>query len=128
MEDLYTEDTNVLELKKINFDISKKKIKIKSNINKKINGLLICYAPWCTHCVLTKEMWIKLSDLFKSKFNFFSLNTYNFNDKNQMLVKDLNLKVYPTYKCIDSEGNISDYTDGKTEDEFIKYIMNNLVI
>ena len=72
MEDLYTEDTNVLELKKINFDISKKYIKIKSNINKNINGLLICYAPWCTHCVLTKEMWIKLSELFKSKFNFFS--------------------------------------------------------
>ena len=44
-----------------------------------------------------------------------------------MLVKDLNLKVYPTYKCIDKEGNILDYIEGKTEDEFIKYIMNNIV-
>ena len=29
-----------------------------------LNGILIVYAPWCSHCVLSKEMWENFADLF----------------------------------------------------------------
>ena len=123
MDNIYSNDLNVIELIKKDFIISKNSIKINEKINNNLHGILICYAPWCSHCVLTRDLWIKLSELFKSKFNFFSLNTYNFNDKNQDLVKNLKISVYPTYKLIDKNGYIQDYYGGKKEDEFIQYIM-----
>ena len=123
MENIYSNDSNVIEVIKKDFIISKNSIKIKENINNNLDGILICYAPWCSHCVLSSDLWIKLSELFKSKFNFFSLNTYNFNNKNQDLIKDLNISVYPTYKLIDKNGIIKDYNHGKKEDDFIQHIM-----
>ena len=91
-----------------------------------LNGILIIYAPWCTHCVISKNMWENLADLFKYKFNIFALNTYNYREKNQNLVLPLNIKVYPTYKFVLKNGDIKEYKGGKNEDEIINFIMKNL--
>ena len=126
MDDIYLENSNVLELINKNFLINKKKITIENNITKDLNGILIIYAPWCTHCVLSKNMWENLADLFKYKFNIYALNTYNYREKNQNLVLPLNIKVYPTYKFVLKNGEIKEYKGGKNEDEIINFIMKNL--
>jgi len=126
MDNIYLDNSNVIELINNNFLINKKQITIKKDITKNLNGILIIYAPWCTHCVISKNMWENLADLFKYKFNIFALNTYNYREKNQNLVLPLNIKVYPTYKFVLKNGDIKEYKGGKNEDEIINFIMKNL--
>ena len=71
-------------------------------------------------------MWIDLSNLFKYKFNFFALNTYNYSKKNQDLVKPLDIKIYPSYWIINKDGELKKYEGGKTENDFVEFIMANL--
>lgn len=125
MDDIYSGSDNIFELTKKDFIIDDK-IKLKKDFYNDINGIIIVYAPWCSHCVLSKEMWENLSNLFKYKFNFYAVNTYNFDGKNQDLVKPLNITIYPTYILIDKNGELKKYEGSKTENDFIKLIMSNL--
>ena len=125
MENIYNRNEGVKELKENQFIINKNKIILKTEYTNNLNGILIVYAPWCSHCVLSKDMWENFADLFNYKFNIFAVNTYNYRADNQKLVIPLNIKYYPTYKFINKNGNIKDYTGGKTEDQFLNFIMKN---
>ena len=124
MENIYNND-NVKELIKDDFEIKNKKLKLKEDYTKDLNGLLIIYAPWCTHCILSKEMWENFANMFMYKFNIYAYNTYNYDDKNQDLLLDFNIKYYPSYKFIKANGEIKEYKGGNTEDEFLKFIMKH---
>ena len=128
MENIYGKKEGIIELKKSNFEISKnkKKIYLNENILDNLNGLIIVYAPWCSHCVLSKDMWINFSDLFRYKFNIFALNTYNYDDKNQDLVTLLDVHIYPSYITINKDGKLKKYNGRKNEDAFLKYILKNI--
>ena len=91
MDNIYSND-NVNELTKKNFIIKPKKISLNPSITKKLNGILIIYAPWCETCVMSKKMWENLAALFKYKFNIYALNAYNFNDRNQDLTLPLDVR------------------------------------
>ena len=125
MENIYNRNEGVKELKENQFIINKNKIILKTEYTNNLNGILIVYAPWCSHCVLSKDMWENFADLFNYKFNIFAVNTYNYRADNQKLVIPLNIKYYPTYKFINKNGNIKDYTGKKTEDQFLNFIMKN---
>jgi thiol-disulfide isomerase/thioredoxin len=125
MENIYNRNEGVKELKENQFIINKNKIILKTEYTNNLNGILIVYAPWCSHCVLSKDMWENFADLFNYKFNIFAVNTYNYRADNQKLVIPLNIKYYPTYKFINKNGNIKDYTGGKTEDQFLNFIIKN---
>ena len=125
MENIYNRNDGVKELKENQFIINKNKIVLKTEYTNDLNGILIVYAPWCSHCVLSKDMWENFADLFNYKFNIFAVNTYNYRMNNQKLVVPLNVKYYPTYKFINKNGNIKDYTGKKTEDQFLNFIMKN---
>ena len=127
MENIYGKKDGVIELKKSDFIIKKnKKVFLNENLINNTKGLIIIYAPWCTHCVLSKDMWINFADLFKYKFNIYALNTYNYDDNNQEMVSYLDVHVYPSYKIIKTDGSIVDYTGRKNEDAFLKFILKNI--
>ena len=124
MENIYI-DNDVRELIKTDFIINNKNIKLASSITKGLNGILIIYAPWCENCILSKNMWESFASLFKYKFNIYALNCYNFRDKNQDLSYPLNIRSYPEYRFVDSSGKIHEYNGKKTENDIIKFIIEN---
>jgi len=125
MEDLYSGSDNIFELTKKDFNINQE-VTLKKEFCQGIKGIIITYAPWCSHCILSKEMWLNLSNLFKYKFNFYALNTYNFEGGNQDLVKPLNINIYPSYFIINKDGSLKKYKGGRTENDFVEMIMANL--
>jgi len=125
MDNIYSDD-NVNELTKKNFIIKPNKISLNPSITKKLNGILVIYAPWCETCVMSKKMWENLGSLFKYKFNIYALNAYNFNDGNQDLTLPLDVRSYPSYKFIKKNGEILNYNDRKKEADIIKFIINNI--
>ena len=68
MDNLY-KCSDISELIKDDFIMDKKmKLKLKPKITDGLNGLMIIYAPWCSYCVSSKNMWINMARLFKYKF------------------------------------------------------------
>lgn len=125
MENFYSND-NVRELIKKNFIIDKKSIRLDPLLTNQLNGILVAYAPWCETCAMSKQMWENLGSLFKYKFNIYALNTYNFDDNNQDLSLPLDIRIYPTYKFINKNGNIFEFKNSKSESDIIKFIVKNI--
>lgn len=122
MENIY-KNTDVIELNYNDFTFKNNTIYIQNN--NKLNGILVIYAPWCSYCVISKDMWTNFADLFKYKFNIFSLNTYNFKENNQNILKHLDISSYPTYMTINKNGKIELYDGKTTEQDLLKYIIKN---
>ena len=83
MDNLY-KCSDIVELIKDDFVVGKK-LKLKSKMTDGLNGLMIIYAPWCSYCVSSKNMWINMARLFKYKFKIYAFNSYNFRDSNNEL-------------------------------------------
>ena len=130
MDNIYG-GNSVIELVKSDFIIRKKGLNkynvfLKKDLNRGLNGILIIYAPWCEQCVINKNMWESMGRLFKYKFNIYSLNTYNFKDKNQDMTLPLDIHIYPDYRFVKRNGEIEDYNGGKSESDIVKFIIKNI--
>jgi len=123
MDNIYKDEDFVKELSKKDFKISKKEITLNPELTENLNGIIIIYAPWCTHCVLSKPMWENLAQLFKYKFKFYAVNTYNYKSQNEKI--PLDVRSYPMYFFVDKEGNLVSQ-DLATENEITKFIIKNL--
>ncbi len=125
MDNIYSNE-DVKELIKNDFDITKNNAKLQKKITQGLNGILVIYAPWCETCLMTKQMWENLASLFKYKFNIYALNAYNFDDNNQDLTLPLDIRTYPSYKFVKSNGEIGNYTGKMIESEIVKFIIKNI--
>jgi len=125
MDNIYKGEL-IKELIKKDFDIKKSKVSLNPKITEGLNGILIIYAPWCEHCNLSRSMWVNLAKIFKYKFNFYALNTYNFKDKNQYLNVPLDIHEYPDIRFVKKNGEIVKYKGVETESEFMKFIVKNI--
>jgi len=131
MDNIY-KGQSIKELIKSDFNIKHNKLNdtykvfLKKQYTEGLNGILVVYAPWCEHCMLSKDMWENLARLFKYKFKIFALNTYNFRDFNQDMTLPLDVHIYPDYKFVKKNGEIIDYSGEKTEAEITKFIIKNM--
>ena len=120
----------VKELIESDFKVEEKRGKYTVKLNRKLtdglNGILIIYAPWCEHCMLSKPMWENIARLFQYKFRVYALNTYNFRGGNQNMTLPLDVHVYPDYKFVDRKGDVLEYDGGKSEADFTKFIVKNI--
>jgi len=125
MDNIYN-DPIVKELIKKDFIIDNKSINLNKSLTNGLNGILVIYSPQCENCLMSKEMWENLANLFKYKFNIFALNGYNFDDNNHLLTLPLNVSSYPDYKFIDKNGHIHEYKGSLRESEITKFIIKNI--
>ena len=65
-------------------------------LNQDIPTLVNFFAPWCGHCQELKPKWNESSNLLKGRAKLVSVDCTD--DKNQSLVKELNIKGFPTIK------------------------------
>ena len=125
MDNLY-KCSDISELIKDNFIMDKKmKLKLKPKMTDGLNGLMIIYAPWCSYCVSSKNMWINMARLFKYKFKIYAFNSYNFRDSNNELTIPLDIRTYPVVKFIRRDGSILNYRYDESESEITKFIIKN---
>lgn len=130
MDEIYCEnfydDTNVIEL--INKDFNKKK---KGFSNKKyigINGIIVFYSNLCSHCKNSYNTLINISDIYKNKFNIYTVNCNNLDRGNDYLIRDFKISQYPQYKLINNN-IISDLKfENNNIENFVFVIENNLKI
>jgi len=131
MDNIY-KGQSIKELIKSDFNIKHNKLNdtykvfLKKQYTEGLNGILVVYAPWCEHCMLSKDMWENLARLFKYKFKIYALNSYNFRDFNQDMTLPLNVTSYPNYKFINRKGEVIDYDGEKSEAEITKFIIKNI--
>jgi thiol-disulfide isomerase/thioredoxin len=124
MENIYDIDSPVKELIFNDFDFSNNKISIKNKKLKNKNSFLIFYAPWCSHCVESKEMWEDIACMFEDIIYIYAINCYNYFDNNQELVEPFNISYYPTIKFV-KENEIIDYKDKKDKDTIVSFLLSN---
>lgn len=126
MDNIYSKNI-VKELVKNDFNITKDSIKLNKNITSNLNGIIVIYAPWCETCNMTKDLWENIAILFKYKFNIYAINAYNFDDNNQDLTLPLDVRIYPSYKFVNKNGEISTFNGKINESELVKYIVKHIV-
>jgi thiol-disulfide isomerase/thioredoxin len=124
MENIYNIDSPVKELVFNDFDISKNNISIKNKKFTEKNSFLIFYAPWCSHCVDSKEMWEDIACMFDDIISIYAINCYNYFDNNQDLVEIFNISYYPTIKFV-KNNEIIDYKEKKDKDTIVSYLLSN---
>ncbi|KAF8977472.1 hypothetical protein BGZ46_007373 [Entomortierella lignicola] len=85
------------------------------------SALVEFYAPWCGHCKNLAPIYEKVAQDFQ-------------NDKNTVLIANVDATVdktfadkyevsgYPTIKFFNANGQVEDYTGGRTEQDFIDFI------
>ena len=116
--------TNITEL--IRKDFNKKKTGLKDKELSKKNGINIFYSNLCSSCKKNYNTIINIADMYKNRFNIFSVNCNNIKDRNDYLIQDFKITEYPQYKLL-KNNKIKDIklNSGKLED-FLFLIDNNI--
>jgi len=126
MEDLY-ENTNVNELKFKDFDLTEKnKYKILNKEYNNKNGIIIFYAPWCSHCQDMVNYWDNIAINFKNIYPICAVNTDDFKNKNNMLMSFFNIRHFPTIKEFNKENIISKNELNVSKDSLTNYIWSKV--
>jgi len=121
MDDFYKK-SSVITLIKTDFD--NKKVVNKDFKNK--NGLIVFYAPWCSHCQAMIDMWKNIATTFKYRFIIGAVNVEDVDHDNGKLLKTFNIGKYPTIKYVTKTGNVVKYTGVRTEDDLLFFIWNKM--
>ena len=85
-KNIYGENKGIIELKYKDFIVKKNKLFINNKFFDENKGLIIFYAPWCSHC---KKMSDYLIDLALDNLNIFPIGSVNIED-----IKNENYKQY----------------------------------
>ena len=114
-------DNNKMFIKK---KFIKKIYKNKNKNEENVNGLVILYSSLCMSCKKYYNVFLNLAELYK-KLDFFSINCYNVKDKNDNVVKDLNITEYPSLKLI-KNNEIIDKKININNIENIMFLLDNI--
>ena len=125
-KDIYGNDKYIPELKYNDFIYKNKILYINNEYFSSKKGIIIFYAPWCSHCIKISELFI---DLAYSNINLFSIgavNSENIEEGNDKLSIYANIKYFPTLKIIDDDGSLKDYPYEYNADNLIYYINTHI--
>lgn len=100
-KDLFNLDSGVIELKYNNFLIEKNNVIFDNN-----NSLILVYAPWCKHCQIFAEVWSQLAIHYRNKFNLYSINSEDIDNKNDYIISKLKPNNYPILYKVDKNGKL----------------------
>jgi len=121
-KDIYGEEKGIIELKLDDFNYKDKKLYIKNSYFNDKKGLIIFYAPWCSHCKKISNLLIDLALLNINIFNFGSINAENIKDGNDKICTYENITKFPTIKYINTDGTLLDYQYEYTLDNLLYFI------
>jgi len=122
-KNIYGEDKGIIELKYKDFIIKNNKIFINNNFFDENKGIIIFYAPWCSHC---KQISDYLIDLALDNLNIFPIGAVNIEDtknKNYKLTQISKIVQIPTIMYISKDGSLEKY-NYDISIENLKYFIN----
>ncbi len=128
-EDMYGINTGIVELKYKDFTYDKKTKSLKCNhpIFKNTNkGIIIFYAPWCTHCINMYDDIIELSINYMNIFPIAVVNIEDLKNKNDLLTSYAKVTKYPTMKVLNKNLIVENYNNDLTKDNITYYINMNM--
>lgn len=77
---------------------------INTNDTKNRHGLVLVYAPWCSHCKKSVNLFDYISkSLHDYGIRVSTVNSENKKDKNDILVKDLGVTTFPTIFTVNKD-------------------------
>ena len=125
-------------------DISGKEVKFGDYIGKKL--VMVFWSPRCSHCVDMIDSLKKIYNDYKGKVNLISLLMIPVDEKVRKAIKiyDIPYPVYersskledclwgvgyfPTIYFIDDKGIVKKMTEGEKEEDYIRYLIDKLLI
>ncbi len=128
-EDMYGENTGIIELKYKDFTYNKKNNSLKCNhpLFKDIKkGIIIFYAPWCPHCVDMYDDIIELSINYMNIFPIAVVNIEDLKNKNDLLTSYAYVSKYPTMKVLNKNLILENYNNDLSKDNITYYINMNI--
>lgn len=95
---------------------------------KKMNGggndiqVILFKADWCGHCKNFKPTWEKISEMYKSKYNFI---TYDADTQTNKL-KEYKVDAFPTIlvKISNTSNNVISYDGDRSFEDFNNFLQN----
>ncbi len=128
-QDIYGENTGIIELKYKDFIFNKKNKSLICNhpIFKNIKkGIIIFYAPWCNHCINMYDDIIELSINYMNVFPIAVVNIEDIENKNDLLTSNAYVTKYPTMKVLNKNLILENYNNDLTKDNITYYINMNI--
>lgn len=124
-QDLYGDHVGVKELKMRDFRYqeSTKTLTIRENLQR---GIIIFYAPWCTHCNNAFDDIVELSVTYSNVFPIMVVNIEDLKNHNDELTRYAKVKKYPSVRVINMRGVVEDVSLSLTKDNIHYYINMNL--
>ncbi len=128
-EDMYDNNTGIIELKYKDFTYDKKNKSLKCNhplFNHIKKGIIIFYAPWCPHCIDMYDDIIELSINYMNIFPIAVVNIEDLKNKNDILTSYANVTKYPTMKVLNKNLILENYNNDLSKDNITYYINMNM--
>jgi len=122
-KNMYGINKGIIELKYKDFIIKNNKIFINNNFFDENKGIIMFYAPWCSHC---KQISDYLIDLALDNLNIFPIGAVNIEDtknENYKLTQKAKIIQIPTIMYISKDGSLKYYKYDITI-ENLKYFIN----
>ena len=127
-KNIYGINKGVIELTLKDFIYNKKnkKLYINNNYFSENKGMIIYYAPWCSHCVKLSELIVELALTNLNIFYFGAINIENVEDGNDHLAIYGDIHKLPTIKIIQPDKSLENYKFDYNVDNFIFYINTHI--